>query len=203
LYLLGLGIKLRRPLAARKLRFDTEGYLLIAAGDLSGGAGNIVKEVVFNPARYKVVGDPHPEVIIGKSQPGRVFEPDPVFLLPDFLRNRLIYGTNFVRERGLHLKSPNLSITAKNIIRSVDMITSVTTLTRIILAEFNSFNNLLAKFFSTTLRLRRLLQLRTKSFFFEQDLHSVNRFCGKPVDCSCNSLIKSTLQAGVFTRIAT
>jgi hypothetical protein len=123
LYLLGLGIELRRPLTAREFRLDTEGYLLIASGDLSGGAGNIVKEVVLNPTGYKVVGDPDPEVIIGKSESGRVFEPDSVLLVPDFLGNRPIYGTNFVRECGLHLQSPSLSIRAKNIIRSVGMIT--------------------------------------------------------------------------------
>jgi len=112
---LSLAVKLGGPLTARKLRLDAKDYPLVAAGDFPHGAGNIIQKVVLDPTGNKVVGHSHPEIIISKSKPGRVFEPDPVLLLPDSVRKCLIYGTNFVRERGLHFQPPNLSISTKKL----------------------------------------------------------------------------------------
>jgi len=45
-----------------------------------------------------------------------------------------------------------------------------------------------------------VLYLRAKKIYFEQDLHSVTGFCGQPVDCGCNFVVKSCYIIGFFSR---
>jgi hypothetical protein len=53
-------------------------------------------------------------------------------------------------------------------------------------AVLSQINGLSGEFFSTQARCRFCLRLRAKKFSFKQDIHSVNAFCGKPVDWVSN-----------------
>jgi hypothetical protein len=91
-------------LPARKLRFDIESHLFICSGNALYCTADVIKKMVFNPASYKVVWYADLEIIVRQDQSCGIFEPNPVFLLPDAVCDCLVYRLNFLCYYSLHCK---------------------------------------------------------------------------------------------------